>query len=140
MRSTSQRAPGSRFQYQVPPTSPPCSKTFTENPSLRSRWSMYMPAKPAPTTITSQASTLPAWFFPDIDDTADIRALSKGPFIRVGCQHSPDGGAKRKEKTCEGCSRRGYSVPRKTHSSCWPGAVIHSPSRNKQLKWERPQP
>ena len=32
MLSTSQRAPGYRFQYQVPPTSPPCSKTRAVKP------------------------------------------------------------------------------------------------------------
>src|ERR1700722_5460760 len=53
MLSTSQRAPGYRFQYQVPPTPSPASKTRAEKPAARSRYSMYSPAKPAPTTTAS---------------------------------------------------------------------------------------
>ena len=37
MLSTSQRAPGYRFQYQVPPTPSPASKTRTVKPAFRSR-------------------------------------------------------------------------------------------------------
>src|SRR5262245_43988616 len=49
----SQRAPGYRFQYQVPPTSSAASKACAENPDWRRRWSRYSPANPAPTTTTS---------------------------------------------------------------------------------------
>src|SRR6476469_5220319 len=52
--SESQRAPGYRFQYQVPPTSSPASNTWTRRPiSSRSLTFMYMPANPAPITTTS---------------------------------------------------------------------------------------
>src|SRR6267154_1196332 len=54
MLSTSQRAPGYRFQYQVPPTPPPASNTRAEKPSPRRRCSMYIPAKPAPTMTASK--------------------------------------------------------------------------------------
>src|SRR5438105_2244860 len=56
MLSTSQRAPGYRFQYQVPPTPPPASNARAEKPSERSRCSMYIPAKPAPTTTASKTA------------------------------------------------------------------------------------
>src|SRR3954468_13474827 len=56
MLSTSQRAPGYRFQYQVPPTPPPASNTRAEKPSPRRRCSMYIPAKPAPTTTASKTA------------------------------------------------------------------------------------
>src|SRR5882757_6144095 len=49
----SQRAPGARFQYHVPPTPSAHSSTKTESPCLRSRCSRYSPAKPAPTTTSS---------------------------------------------------------------------------------------
>src|SRR4051794_503050 len=54
MLSTSQRAPGYLFQYHVPPTPEPASNTRAENPSERSWCSMYIPAKPAPTTMASK--------------------------------------------------------------------------------------
>ena len=37
MLGTSHRAPGYRFQYQVPPTPSPASTTWAEKPSSR-RW------------------------------------------------------------------------------------------------------
>ena len=37
MLSTSQRAPGYRFQYQVPPTPVPLSNTRADRPSWRRR-------------------------------------------------------------------------------------------------------
>src|SRR5882757_3611173 len=49
----SQRAPGYRFQYQVPPTSSASSSTTDVNPASRSRCRRYRPANPAPTTATS---------------------------------------------------------------------------------------
>src|ERR1022692_1135939 len=52
----SQRAPGYRFQYQVPPTSPAASNTLVDMPSCRRRYSRYNPEKPAPTTTTSTSS------------------------------------------------------------------------------------
>src|SRR5947207_14359650 len=55
MLSTSQRAPGYRFQYHVPPTPLPASNTRADKPSPRSLWSMYMPANPAPTMTASMA-------------------------------------------------------------------------------------
>ena len=58
MLSTSQRAPGYRFQYQVPPTPLPASNTRAEKPSPRRRCSMYIPAKPAPTTTASKTASL----------------------------------------------------------------------------------
>src|ERR1700757_605766 len=58
MLSTSQRAPGYRFQYHVPPIALPASRTRTEYPSLRNRWRAYRPAKPAPMTITSNQDVL----------------------------------------------------------------------------------
>ncbi len=54
---TSHRAPGYRFQYHVPPTSVPASNTRTLKPSPRNRWSAYIPAKPPPTTMTSNIPT-----------------------------------------------------------------------------------
>src|SRR4051794_22939476 len=50
MLSTSQRAP----------TPPPASNTRAENPSERSRCSMYIPAKPAPTTTASKTAAVSA--------------------------------------------------------------------------------
>src|SRR5262245_25354397 len=49
----SQRAPGYRFQYQVPPTSSAASKACAEYPDWRRRWSRYSPENPVPTTTTS---------------------------------------------------------------------------------------
>ena len=40
MLSTSQRAPGYLFQYQVPPMPPPASRTRAEYPSPRSLYNM----------------------------------------------------------------------------------------------------
>src|SRR4051812_15233345 len=57
MLSTSQRAPGYRFQYHVPPTPPPASNPCTRQPSPRSLCSAYRPANPAPTTTTSSSRT-----------------------------------------------------------------------------------
>src|ERR1700733_3397469 len=54
----SQRAPGYRFQYQVPPTSSASSSATTVKPALRRRCRRYRPAKPAPTTATSTSSAL----------------------------------------------------------------------------------
>ena len=56
MLGTSQRAPGYRFQYQVPPTPSPASTTWTVKPSSRKWCSAYMPETPAPTTTTSNCS------------------------------------------------------------------------------------
>src|SRR5579859_7877617 len=56
MLSMSTRAPGYRFQYQVPPTPSPASRPITVRPSWRSRYSAYRPEKPAPTTTTSAVS------------------------------------------------------------------------------------
>src|SRR5882757_4606874 len=53
----SQRAPGYRFQYQVPPTSSADSSATAVKPDRRRRWSRYRPAKPAPTTATSTCCT-----------------------------------------------------------------------------------
>src|SRR5258708_30373350 len=47
----SQRAPGYRFQYQVPPTSSASSNTTVVKPALRNRCRRYRPANPAPTTV-----------------------------------------------------------------------------------------
>src|SRR5947209_8774148 len=55
----SQRAPGYRFQYQVPPTSSASSNATVVKPALRSRCRRYRPAKPAPTTVTSTCCVLP---------------------------------------------------------------------------------
>ena len=55
MLSTSQRAPGYRFQCHVPPTPLPASYTRAESPTWRRRWSMYSPARPAPTMTASKA-------------------------------------------------------------------------------------
>src|ERR1019366_3914279 len=52
----SHRAPGYRFQYQVPPTSSAASTTLVEKPSCRRRWSKYSPENPAPTTTTSTSA------------------------------------------------------------------------------------
>src|SRR6185503_10612424 len=41
-----------------PPTPLAASSTRTENPEPRSRCSMYKPAKPAPTTMTSKSTPL----------------------------------------------------------------------------------
>src|ERR687892_236753 len=60
MLSTSQQAPGYRFQNHVPPTPDPASKTWTDSPSPRSRCSAYSPANPAPTTTTSTRRGDPA--------------------------------------------------------------------------------
>ena len=60
MLSTSQRAPGYRFQYQVPPTPDAASITLAVNPVERSLWSMYRPAKPAPTITASRLSLFSA--------------------------------------------------------------------------------
>src|SRR4051794_32001939 len=54
----SQRAPGYRFQYHVPPTSSAASSTRAVMPSSRRRCNRYMPAKPAPTTTTSNSAVL----------------------------------------------------------------------------------
>src|SRR5258705_2186825 len=53
MLSTSQRAPGYRFQYHVPPTLSPASKHRTVKPACRNLWTAYIPAKPAPMTTAS---------------------------------------------------------------------------------------
>src|ERR1700674_114888 len=55
----SQRAPGYRFQYQVPPTSPASSSTAVLKPALRNRCRRYRPANPAPTTATSTCCVVP---------------------------------------------------------------------------------
>src|SRR5262245_60234267 len=53
--SESQRAPGYRFQYHVPPTVEPASYTRTRRPRVSRRdFSMYMPEKPAPITTASK--------------------------------------------------------------------------------------
>ena len=54
----SQRAPGYRFQYQVPPTSSAVSSTMALNPARRIRTSSYIPANPAPTITTSTSVVL----------------------------------------------------------------------------------
>ena len=55
--STSQAAPGYRFQYQVPPTSPPCSiSRILPNPASRIRAPASSPPKPAPMIATSTSS------------------------------------------------------------------------------------
>ena len=55
--STSQAMPGYRFQYQVPPTSPPFSqKRTSSNPAACSLCHSSSPAKPAPTTAMSHSS------------------------------------------------------------------------------------
>ena len=59
MLSTSQRAPGYRFQYQVPPTSPPASNTWALKPSSRRWCSMHRPPKPAPTMTASTSPVGP---------------------------------------------------------------------------------
>ena len=49
--------PGYRFQYHVPPTSPPFSQNRTSvNPASRSLYQSSRPANPAPTTTISQSS------------------------------------------------------------------------------------
>src|ERR1700743_1527143 len=55
----SQRAPGYRFQYQVPPTSSASSNTTVAKPALRNRCRRYSPANPAPTTATSTCCVVP---------------------------------------------------------------------------------
>ena len=59
MVSESQRAPGYRFQYQVPPT--PLPLEDVHGTPARNRCTMYMPAKPAPITTASSgpASLMP---------------------------------------------------------------------------------
>src|ERR1700688_4694034 len=109
MLSTSHRAPGYRFQYQVPPTSPPCSKTRTDSPSPRSRYSMYSPAKPAPTTTTSQVAVSAAWLLPEMDDEADIRTPSD--FFGLKAAFYPPRESAREKK-------------------CRPETVLQSPARN----------
>ncbi|CAM5557326.1 hypothetical protein SHIRM173S_06265 [Streptomyces hirsutus] len=53
----SQWMPGYRFQYQVPPKSPPVSTTRTDStPRWRIRAPARMPPNPPPTTATSTVS------------------------------------------------------------------------------------
>ena len=50
-------APGYRFQYQVPPTSPPLSMIRTRpTPASTSLAAVSRPAKPAPITATVTSS------------------------------------------------------------------------------------
>mgnify|MGYP001119617708 CR=1 FL=1 len=72
MLTMSQRAHGYRFQYHVPPTSSAASYTFAVNPSPRSRCSMYMPAKPPPTMMTSYSAVRAASPDAEIVALADI--------------------------------------------------------------------
>src|SRR6266700_2549522 len=77
----SQRAPGYRFQYQVPPTSPASSNAMAENPSSRSRYSMYRPENPAPTTATSTSAGTAADPFPDVAIRCPPAALQQAAGI-----------------------------------------------------------
>jgi hypothetical protein len=45
-------APGYRFQYQVPPKSPPFSMILTSTPASRIRAAATRPANPPPTQAT----------------------------------------------------------------------------------------
>src|SRR5260370_8415007 len=70
----SQRAPGYRLQYQVPPTSSADSSATAVKPARRRRWSRYRPAKPAPTTATSTYCTP----LPPISEALVSEALACG--------------------------------------------------------------
>src|ERR1700712_1311902 len=75
MLSTSQRAPGYAFQYQVPPTSGAASRTATLRPCCRRRCSMYIPENPAPMTMTSKRSSSIASPGASLPSTRDIALL-----------------------------------------------------------------
>src|SRR5229473_4003050 len=70
----SQRAPGYRFQYQVPPTSLASSNTAVVKPALRNRYRRYRPANPAPTTTTSTCCVVP----PLVASEADAATITSG--------------------------------------------------------------
>src|SRR6266851_8571506 len=70
----SQRAPGYRFQYQVPPTSSASSNTTVVKPALRNRCRRYRPANPAPTTTTSTCCVVP----PLVASEADAATITSG--------------------------------------------------------------
>src|SRR5215510_851312 len=70
----SQRAPGYRFQYQVPPTSSASSNATAAKPALRRRCRRYRPAKPAPTTATSTCCVLPLL----VASEADCATIASG--------------------------------------------------------------
>lgn len=46
------------FQCQIPPNPVPASTSLTLNPSLRSLYSRYTPAKPAPITTASRSKSI----------------------------------------------------------------------------------
>src|SRR5882762_9371556 len=77
MLGTSQRAPGYRFQYQVPPTPSPVSNAWTDRPASRALCTMYMPAKPAPTTTTSLVSGIAPR--PTLDPVTSVKAFPLRP-------------------------------------------------------------
>src|SRR5665213_397378 len=85
----SQRAPGYRFQYQVPPTSPASSSSTVERPALRNRCRRYRPAKPAPTTATSACCVVP----PLLDCQAEAATVASDmlclPVVFILCQTIP---------------------------------------------------
>src|SRR5712671_277584 len=70
----SQRAPGYRFQYQVPPTSSASSNATVVKPALRNRCRRYRPANPAPTTATSTCCVLPLL----VASEADAATIASG--------------------------------------------------------------
>src|ERR1700704_4846230 len=70
----SQRAPGYRFQYQVPPTSSASSNTTVVKPASRNRCRRYRPANPAPTTATSTCCVVLLL----VDSEADAATIASG--------------------------------------------------------------
>src|SRR6266566_9277320 len=87
----SQRAPGYRFQYQVPPTSSASSNTTVVKPALRNRCRRYRPANPAPTTATSTCCVVP----PLVASERDAATIASGTpssrafYFAVGYSRAP---------------------------------------------------
>src|SRR4051812_18559698 len=123
MLSTSQRAPGYRFQYQVPPTPPPASNTRAERPSPRRRCSMYIPAKPAPTTTASKTAPTSAARFDRVVVSAVIACVVSWLAAALRSFRSVAGkkqnsiifaqSQRLKGNTNENCQDRGFALRRR---------------------------
>src|SRR6266852_9503502 len=87
----SQRAPGYRFQYQVPPTSSASSNTTVVKPALRNRCRRYRPANPAPTTATSTCCVVPPLVASERDAATIASGMpsSRAFYFAVGYSRAP---------------------------------------------------
>src|SRR3982074_184705 len=85
----SQRAPGYRFQYQVPPTSSASSNSTVVKPALHNRCRRYRPANPAPTTATSTCCVVPPLVASEVDAATIASGMPHLPCILFCCRLQP---------------------------------------------------